>query len=509
MTTPDAFELNNVDRTLLENVLDRANDGNNTPLTGRELAALARLLGAPEGSNTSHQPPATTSTAPISQRSLQLDGYDDEVPDDVLMCLDFGTSFSKSFAVDNRSGGPTLIDLPIGSGDSGREKYFAYSDMLIEGGHIFFGSQARSRVSESDTGRIIDSPKQLLTMSGDTTELRHSKLDKIKDPHQSFSRRDIILLYLSYLNFISESRLEEAGHSINTQRRFTHPAWNNDFREGNKREMESMMAEAIVLSRTIGSDICDGLSVETARSLLDAINQVDEARLPNKLVVGAVREATAAGAGALLATDEGVRQGYIIVDVGAGTTDIAGFIVVTNANTGQMKVWEVAPAAQAIRFAGNLLDQHLTNLILGRAKFVDGTSESTALKSHLRREVRTYKETLFNEGHVVIELPNDNTLTFELEDFLSSDEVQHFENKLRDTVSKAVRSMEAAAKDVKLVATGGGAKLPMVRRLTETPLQLDGGERVSASPAAAMSDELRLLYPDLEPVACPTQVAQF
>jgi hypothetical protein len=104
--------------------------------------------------------------------------------------------------------------------------------------------------------------------------------------------------------------------------------------------MKTMMAQAVVLSRSLGDELLTGLPVPKARQALDELKNL-KAELPYLLIAEPVREATAAGAGALLGIEEHKREAYIIVDVGAGTTDVAGCYCVNNPEWDRPRVFEV------------------------------------------------------------------------------------------------------------------------------------------------------------------------
>jgi len=493
---------------LLKNLLDRMGGEDRPRLTDLEGEAINLLLGLEHNGN---DIPDFGQADPLPKNGqkqpnvdqfipLKLDGFDDEPVADLLMCLDFGTSFSKAFAIQDQVSGPMLIDLPIGQGEVGRERFFAAADILIDEGKVFFGTNAAERVGTNSIDRLIQSPKQLFTMSEDATTLRNETLNDRQDPAQLFSIRDIIVLYLSYLNFVAERELSKSAQSLNVSRRFTHPAWKKDFRERNKDEMSTMMAEAIILSRNLSDRLVSGLDATVAASMLKQVRALEPEQLPTQLVAGSVREATAAGAGALLETDVGVRQGYLIVDVGAGTTDIAGFVVIHRSDTGELKVVEIEEAAVAIRWAGNLLDQYLSKFILLKAGFSDGSAEAQALENRLRKERRSVKETLFNEQSAIISLPNDTDLKVDLDEFLATNEVRGFSEKLQVTVAQAFDAMGMFANKLLIVATGGGASLPMVQDLSKIAINTSLHGKIVLKRRAAMSEALAAEYPELEDV---------
>jgi molecular chaperone DnaK (HSP70) len=225
-------------------------------------------------------------------------------------------------------------------------------------------------------------------------------------------------------------------------------------------------AEAIVLARSLGDELLEALPVAKARAALDQLKKLD-GELPVNLIAEPVREATAAGAGALLGTPENKREAYIILDVGAGTIDIAGFYCVNNSDWERPRVFEVTGAADAINSAGNVLDSALTKLILSKSNLMPGSAEYQAAAAFLSRSKRTYKERLFNDGKVLVDLPIGEVIEVNADEFSRFEPVISFTNSVRKLVEKAASAIGGVDRNVVFVATGGGARLPMIQKIAE------------------------------------------
>src|SRR5262249_48356995 len=144
-----------------------------------------------------------------------------------------------------------LIDLPIGDGSTG-SKLTTPSELFIDDDQIYFGGRARKQLEDTQapTDRLVDSIKQFITLNSDVSLLGKTKIPTSQDPTQSFSHRDILVLYLAHLMHITEAALTAKGLSANVKRRFAHPAWKSGNKDKNEKQMRQMMAEAIVLART-------------------------------------------------------------------------------------------------------------------------------------------------------------------------------------------------------------------------------------------------------------------
>lgn len=479
-------------RDLLENLLERAtSSGDRVFLTSKEIEALAAVL----GQDPPPQKQGKTDAEPIpALAAIAVTG--DELVSDAMLCIDFGTSFSKAFvSVGTDEAELELIDLPIG--DTG-SRMTTPSELFIDGGNLYFGTAARRRWNdiEAPADRLIDSIKQFITLNQDVSTIGDRDMPSPQDPSGAFSQRDVLVLYLAHLMALTERALVERGYSPNIRRRFTHPAWKSAARTQNESAMAQLMAEAIVLARSVPEQLVERISVNVARGLLDQLEAVPREALPGVLIGDPVREATAAGAGALMATREGRREAYLVLDIGAGTTDVAGFYCANNPNNERLRVFEVSSAADAKNMAGNRLDQALQRFALGKSGLSPGSTEANVAGHAVRRQIRTYKEQLFRTGQVIIELPTDEIVRVELDEFLADASVQEFNKQITEMVAKSAVALAGDASKVKLVATGGGAGLPIVQQLARAGVSHDG-RRISFELANAMPDDVRENYPDL------------
>ena len=469
-------------RDLLENLLERASSSSNqTFLTSKEVLALATILGSPleikEVPNSSIDETLPRPTVqPTHGISIELPIITaGEVQAGHTVCIDFGTSLSKAFAcIDNGQLIPELIALPIGDYPGSLNRLAAPSEMMMHDDLIYFGHQAREvfHDTESAPDRIIDSIKQYMTLNADVSNLGKVKVTEARDPARVFFQRDVLLLYLSHLMRLVENALAEKGLSRNIRRRFAHPGWPESTREKNVAEMRKLMAEAVVLSRSLGDLFLGAVPIALARKALDDLKGL-KGELPFELIDSPVREATAAGAGAILSTPERQRQGFVIVDVGAGTTDVAGCVCVNNPTWDKPRVFEVTSAADAIPTAGNVFDSALVKALLQKADLMSGSPEHGAAAAALNRAKRANKELLFNTGALSVRLPTGELVGMDVDEFLQSPPIQSFSERLAQMVTKAAQAVGGGSNLI-LVATGGGARLPMIERLAREGIIVEG-----------------------------------
>lgn len=467
----------NLDRSrdLLANLLERArSSAERVFLTSREVDALSVILKGESLTDSSAGPALLEVLAPRLHTTtlaslIPLSVTTAQIVPDAMLCIDFGTSFSKAFvSIGGFNADVQLVDLPLGDGIIGTS-VTTPSELFIDGEFVYFGVNAHRRWDDiqAPTERLIDSIKQFITLNTDVSTLGQRAMPAAQDPKQLFSQRDILVLYLAHLTALTERAIAERGHPINMRRRFTHPAWKDGAKEQNENAMRRLMAEAVVLARSAASQFASSIAVSTARQLLDQLSSIAPEELPSALIGEPVREATAAGAGALLSTREGKREAYLVLDIGAGTTDVAGFYCVNNPKNDRIRLFEVSPAADAKNVAGNTLDNALQRFVLDRSGLSLDTTEAREAGHALRRQVRNYKEELFRTGRVMVELTTDQIVEIHLDEFLAYKPVEQFAKLITDMVGRSAAALAGDLTRVSLVATGGGAGLPIVRDLGE------------------------------------------
>jgi hypothetical protein len=484
-------------------------------LTSAERAAIHTLFGASlrdspsQPSPTKQDFPATPKiVAPFAPKVAWHPHS--EVEDNVLICLDFGTSFSKAFGCqgDDTNNTPNLIDISFGTDPEGRARFLQPSELFIQGEDIYFGAAARDKFELVDATQdtLIDNPKQYMTLGTDVANLHQKLLRKEQDPTGKFSQRDMLVLYLAHLNRMADTSLQDGGKYREVRRRYTHPAWKKETEKANGSAMARIMVEAIALSRLFPDDFGDKCNLDRALKLATAAHGASDSELPFEMLKESVREATAAGAGALMATDEGQRQAYVILDIGAGTTDVAGCVCINNSIKGEISVAEITSAADALSQAGNSIDNALLKHILDSSSLAQGTSEYSHTSQSLRRSIRAYKEALFNERFIVVTLVTGETVEVELDAFLKLPMILKFFKSIADVVTNAAFKISDERTSVFLVPTGGGAGLPIVEQLVGKPLSQDNRTLVLKL-REAMPEDLKAPYPDLIPVYPQLSVA--
>lgn len=423
-----------------------------------------------------------------------------EIDQNYLMCLDFGTSFSKAFAcsVDDEDDIPNLYPVTFGENEFGEPNLLLPSELFIDDGQIYLGISARSRFDavEAPQERLIDSPKQFITLTKDVADLHRRRLEAFQDPSSSLTQRDALVLYLAHLTSMAESALKHQGLSVDIKRRYAHPAWTVDYFKKNSEAMRRIIAEATALARCCGDELEISLSIDIAVERLKSAREARDDDLPFGLVDDPVLEATAAGAGALIATPLQHRVPYVIIDIGAGTTDVAGCICVNNPSRDRVTVAEVRPAAKAIPLAGNIIDNCLLKLIMSKSGLAEDTAEYRRVNAAVKRDVRREKEILFTVGSISVSLVTGDIVEVMKDEFLQQPTIVNLFARITQLVVDAAFCVAGDKVVVNVAATGGGSSLPVIEILNEQKFERDG-KRIELRLASAMPRQLEEKYPML------------
>lgn len=193
----------------------------------------------------------------------------------------------------------------------------------------------------------------------------------------------------------------------------------------------------------------------------------------------------------------------MVIDVGAGTTDFGLFKVHYEPATKVNGSVEAEGSARVVTEAGNHLDELLMHFVLHKAGITQEDTIWTNIFGALQREIRSYKETLFNEGEVIISLLNSDIVEVTLDEFLSLEPIEEFGEQLKltvedifDSIDKSwVRSIPQGRLGV--VLTGGGAQLPMIKALANRTITSKHGT-LNLQEAVQFPHWLSEDYPELE-----------
>lgn len=306
---------------------------------------------------------------------LNLASLEHDKPDDdgVKLCLDFGTAMSKAFArkeSDDDLLGDDLLGLPLGRRAKEDNMFFPVSsDLYIDRDNkIYFGPDAiKKSLSGRHSGRLrFASPKQHMSRGNFDSNINTIVDKKINPTSIEFTEGELITLYLSFLTDLACMELASLKISRYVLRRFAMPCWQSERAQWAESQMKKMLAKAQILADSFSGKWSRGLDVALVRETLDAIEKLD--KLPEYLIDQGVPETIAAAASSLR-RGAGERRLYMVIDVGAGTTDYGLFVIITpNTEDDRPKVLEVPGTAVVLRQGGDTIDKILIHHILEQEK---------------------------------------------------------------------------------------------------------------------------------------------
>lgn len=436
-----------------------------------------------------------------------------EMPDsgtDHRVCLDFGTAMSKATFVHDADDFEDIRVLKLGiPGDQEQidENMLVSSVFIDVDGLLWFGQKAVEQseaVAEGEHARM-DNIKRALS-EGNMDELLDTKFNPTR---RHLTYEDIVLAYLSFFTWTINKALQveesDVDAASNIRRRFAMPC----FPRANTRLVESklkvLLGEAQILADTFGHGIHQGLPLS---HFLAALRQLRSEPRSYSFIEGSVTEPLGV-AGSLLSWKTKHDSLTLVVDVGAGTSDFSLYrLHVADGPDGRIRAaaGEVDGTARGITEAGNHLDKILMAYIL-KCSGVNASHPRYINITHaLERDIRHHKEELFTTGAVVVVLYTGDTVDIALADFMELEAVKAFEQSLRTTLANILADADREwiewvrinpTRFLTIVLTGGGATLPMVKKLAEGTVTAHG-ITIRVAAAKSFPNWLQIDYPDLE-----------
>lgn len=395
------------------------------------------------------------------------------------ICIDFGTAMSKAClcldpAMPLDAG---VRPIPIGAVSGAEHALFSPSVLFVDGGRIFFGPAALERAAAGIEGGR-DPLLSFKTVLGarDLDQALATRLPPSVDPTGTFRQRDALVLYLAYLDqLISDALARVAGLPFGVgraRRRYTSPVWRPG--SGQDRVFEGIFNEAAAVSQRLNRMLLapDGVSIAQCRDALDkARANPGDGRLDT-----GVFEPHAAAAASLAYTNE---PAYIVmvIDMGAGTTDIAAFEFDERNNPPALT--EIKEARQCSGLAGDEIDRILIGVL---AKKRGAPNDHRFLRT-ARLAARDFKREFFANGSATFK-DGWRTIAIRAGDLTGDPQFQRYLNALGQSFITSIAAVAARARVshvrmVDVVLAGGGANLPFLPQLVRAAAE-------QAAPGLAM-----------------------
>ncbi|MEJ0059219.1 MAG: hypothetical protein WDM79_06490 [Terricaulis sp.] len=401
--------------------------------------------------------------------------------------LDFGTAFSKAAATFNGGGGATrlrkMFPLHIGTIAGATHPLMAPSEMFLDRGHIHLGPRAFERFMAvgDDSREMLQSFKMVLG-AYDFEDVLDWRLPKAIDPDRGFTRGDLMVVYLAYLlELIERAAPEEIGSlfdaSSSVRLRYSRPGWIPSRAEAAYAAMERLFQFAARVRLELGDELLapEGLSFIRAREALGkAIASQDH--FPG--FDGAIYEASAVAACHFI--DPTVPDHIFVADIGAGTTDFAGFIRRGSAD----KLDVVVETQRTITVAGDMFDRALMNLFLKKTRRKDENVLWRALLPHIRalkEELVTTGKTKFRFGRRVLKCKRAE-FEEDMDYRTAANAIAEVQYNCISQMAQAVKSERG--KRIGIVFAGGGSHLRSTAAMLKRMRKVARGVKLQVLPTA-------------------------
>ncbi|MGE3142121.1 MAG: Hsp70 family protein [Hyphomonadaceae bacterium] len=385
-------------------------------------------------------------------------------------CVDFGTAASKvSLCAPPHFGARALERIrPLAVGTAAQETtpYMAQSSLLFDNGRIYFGAHALERASDAEAN-LLQSFKMFFG-AHDLDEALRSRLRRDVDASGQFSQRDALVLYVAYLMRLAENAMAaDPGlpqEALLAPRRYAHPQW----RAGAMANvvMTAIFDEAAALPAAVTAAALspEGLEAPAARAALDEARQ----RPRDGRIETGVFEAQAA-AECHFAFAEHAPDHVLVLDMGAGTTDITGFAIAAG-RTGRV-MREIEPIRVTAPLACDTLDRILVAMMVDKVKTERRKGARKQFWRRLSLRARRLKETLFREGACEA-VCDGQRIVLRLSEFLGKRPFNEFRAAMLSLYAEALaklaaRAVEAGRDEIGVVLAGGGASLPLIQQMAQ------------------------------------------
>jgi len=417
------------------------------------------------------------------------------------ICIDFGTALSKAAVCLD----PTLPlevgvkPLPIGAISGAEHPLLTPSVVYVDGGRLYFGpigfEHARRGV---ENGR--DPLLSFKTVLGakNLDEALATKIKPSVDPTGTFTHRDILVVYLAYLDQLIAEALELAPNmppgTALARRRYTSPVWRPG--SGIEQVFERIFNEAAAISFKLGRLLLsrEGVSIAQTRDALDKAR----ANPADGMLETGIFEPHAAAAAALAFTTQPTNH-VMVFDMGAGTTDIAAFEFDDRMDPPTLS--EIKDARQCSALAGDEIDRILIELMMRKAGIEKGKEEEERAARIARLAGRGLKHELMRTGRTALKL-GWRTLQVRAQDLQEDERFRAYLAALMRTIAVSLQvvvqraqAMNAGVVDV--VMAGGGAHLSFMPSVVQKAADsLQTQVRVRIGPLSPINP----IYEGIDPI---------
>ena len=384
------------------------------------------------------------------------------------LCLDFGTAYSKAAVCKpGRAPQPLKIGEVVGH-DRGDEYWVPTALFIGQDSQLYFGEAA---FDKAPPDRLpFDGLKEILTAGHSDSELDEALPEPNNPTGVVVTKRQALALYFG---FFLQSALRASGDRI-VKRSIAIPVFEPAKLAWVDTALANILQGAQILADRFGDELFRGISCAAA---IDVLKQ-NHPRLTPRAERVTVAEPVAAMAAHLLDFRPSSTRGakiMMVVDVGAGTTDMAMFAAA--GKDGKVTVRHVLHSKRSVRWAGKAINSALVSFMTERAA-IQGIEDVELFRANIERSRDVPKEQLFDHGRL-----QESDVPVTVQDFLQSAQMQRvvdgIKSTLDDVLCRVDRSFFGRGRKLAIRFSGGGAFLPFLDGLVQPERTLWGTTRAA------------------------------
>ncbi len=363
-------------------------------------------------------------------------------------------------------------------------------------GTVWFGDAAID-AAQADGRTHYDSIKDALTHAEDEQELDASLTDEHNPTGTTFTKAHALVLYLA---FFTQAALRAYGRNPQVTRSIAIPVFSDQKASWVSGFLRDALGQAHALARRLGDRLLRGVDIRTLMDGLRPPKPQDEAVVSDAVVVPEPVAAVAAHLLNFSPDDQGTPGLIMVVDIGAGTTDIAMFA--SGVMNDIVTFRHVARSKRSLAAAGKAMD----GAVVSHFTASSGTHDTarTQFEAGLLRERggAAVKEELFRNGWA----DRMGTRVSERA-FLESQSLMEVKGAMADGIRGVLLDVDRSffARNVVVRFSGGGASLPFLREFVQDQALHSGSRsalvkmgRAAKEPLWRESPRLRSLYQRLD-----------
>lgn len=373
------------------------------------------------------------------------------------LCLDFGTGYCKAAVC-----APGQVPRPLAIGEAVRHRGDAHmvrtALCISHRGNVFFG-EAAVDTAEGEGRAPFVSLKETFISARNASEIEEPLPAEHNPTAQPVTKRQAITLFLA---FLSQAALRgHPGGGRNVVRSIAMPVFAAPKAAWVSKVLADGLGHAQLLADRFGDRLFASVSLADA---LAALNVGGESQVTAEPPT--VAEPVAAVAGHLLHVHpqeppRGAPGLMLVVDVGAGTSDIAMFA--KGEAGGVVTFRHVARSMRSIAKAGRAIDQALVSHLVAKSGRTGADQERLTAELLRERRGELIKDELFTRQQVT----RAGTGT-SLKAFLDSGPLRTVAGEILGGVDAMLRRVDPSffKRQVAVRLSGGGASLPFLGKLT-------------------------------------------